>query len=254
MAASLPTWTQLSAQLREADDATSMPFWLDSVCVPLKPREYKKMALKKLRDPYDRAQHVLVLDSYLRDVDTSKLTPLEVFARVSCCSWMQRLWTFQEGRLAKRLWFQFGNGPIELTRIYEQFLETFGRIPAKASHYVELDIIVGYRASKVHGAIGSSEKGFYEGVSGMRDALCMRLVSEKSDEALCVGSLMGLDMEPYHPSCRFREDEGFLEPPPERPSRARPFQSASKTPSTELPMGSSNDPWLPSERPFRGIP
>lgn len=74
----------------------AMPFWLDSICG-------------------HRARHVLVLDSYLYTHDITNATPVEIFARVSCCSWMQRLWTFQEGRVTRKLWVMFANRLLEMT-------------------------------------------------------------------------------------------------------------------------------------------
>lgn len=106
----------------------AMPFWLDSICVPLRPRKLKNKALEMQR-PIHRAQHVLVLDSYLYTHDITNATPVEIFARVSCCSWMQRLWAFQEGRVARKLWVMFANRPLEMTRIFEKWKNGIYRIP-----------------------------------------------------------------------------------------------------------------------------
>jgi len=59
-----------------------------------------------MRRTYESARKVLVLDSELEvaSIDTS---PEELLMRISCCGWMRRLWTLQEGALAKELFFQF---------------------------------------------------------------------------------------------------------------------------------------------------
>ena len=96
-------------QLPKSPSQLTTPFWIETICLPLRPEAIKKIAFKKLRDPYDRAQHVLVIDSYLRTTQSRGLSPLEIFARVSCTSWTQRLWTFQEGRLGTRVWVCFAD-------------------------------------------------------------------------------------------------------------------------------------------------
>ncbi|KAF8860959.1 hypothetical protein BDZ45DRAFT_294310 [Acephala macrosclerotiorum] len=77
-----------------AKDSRSMPFWLDTICVPIKPEEMRIRALNRLRKPYQDAKHVLVLDSYLYNQKISNMSSLEAWARVSICSWSHRLWTF----------------------------------------------------------------------------------------------------------------------------------------------------------------
>lgn len=99
-------------------DATTTPFWIDTVCVPIRPKEMHAMAMNRLRMPYQEAQYVLVLDSYLYTQKASELSALEIWCRVLCSSWAQRLWTFQEGRLAKSLWFQFADGPVRMEDIF----------------------------------------------------------------------------------------------------------------------------------------
>ena len=76
----------------------TLPFWIDAICVPLQPEELRIRAMNRLRMPYQLATCVLVLDSYLFSQDSSALLPIELLARILCCSWSRRLWTFQEAR------------------------------------------------------------------------------------------------------------------------------------------------------------
>jgi hypothetical protein len=55
------------------------------------------------------------------NVDSEGCDELEVFARVWCSNWVGRLWTLQEGRLGKRVWFQFRDKAVELKAIWEAF-------------------------------------------------------------------------------------------------------------------------------------
>ncbi|MCJ1355049.1 MAG: hypothetical protein MMC33_005040 [Icmadophila ericetorum] len=169
------------------DQAT--PFWIDTICVPVRPPELQAFALARMREPYERAQHVLVLDSYLQSLDSRNLSPLELFARISCCSWVRRLWTLQEGRLAKRVWVQCANEAVELSKMAEKM--DFNRVPSVASRSIELEVISGYNASNILESLsGMTAKD----ILPLREALSVRSVSVSTDEALCLFCLMGLDM------------------------------------------------------------
>ena len=185
-------------QLPKRPSQLTTPFWIDTVCVPLRPQAIKDIAFQKLRDPYDRAQHVLVIDSYLRTTKSRGLSPLEIFARVSCTSWMQRLWTFQEGRLGKRVWICFDDQTIELCSVFSVWMKKFTRLPASPAHYIELSILCGYSASKIQESPVYQGSDTFDNVGILRQALSSRLVSYKADEAVCLASLMVMDIKPIY--------------------------------------------------------
>ena len=190
-------FTQICRIVEKLPKTTSRlttPFWMDTICVPLAPKEMKRIALNKLRDPYIDAQHVLVIDNYLRGTQSYGLSDLEIFARISCTTWAQRLWTFQEGRLGKRVWFCFADRVLELNEVYSTWANNFNRIPASPNHSIELAIICGYSASRVRG-LPSFQDDAFENIGILREALNSRLVSYTADEALCLGSLMAIDMK-----------------------------------------------------------
>lgn len=75
-----------------------MPFWIDSICVPLA-SEGRKLAISRMRDVYKLADKVLVLDSLLYE-SPSDIDIKEVAFRVYASDWAMRLWTLQEVGLA----------------------------------------------------------------------------------------------------------------------------------------------------------
>ena len=89
----------------------------------MSPDASKTEALEKMRETYEDATHVLVLDPSLEGWDSSKYYALESMVRMFTCGWMQRLWTLQEGTLAQRLWFQFSQGPVEYDQLRIYFSE-----------------------------------------------------------------------------------------------------------------------------------
>src|SRR5437764_3687462 len=91
--------------------------WLDTLCCPVRPTEDKKLALKRMRHVYEQARSVLVLDASLQSYPTASMDTLEVLARIFTSKWLTRVWTLQEGALAKRLWFQFADKALSLAEL-----------------------------------------------------------------------------------------------------------------------------------------
>lgn len=177
------------------------PFWLDTICVPISPPEMWTRAMNRLRKPYQDAALVLILDSYLYTQDTRDIGLLEIWARLLCCSWSRRLWTFQEGRLAKpgRLWVQFKDVAMSIEDIWRGFDQTL------ATEELMTELHLKWRGSNV--IRGLAETGGYVSEStlksfrpqpdiwDMRESLKARAVSVPADEVLCLFCNMGLDME-----------------------------------------------------------
>lgn len=86
-----------------------IPFWMDTLCVPLDDR--RKTAIQQMKSIYQEASTVLVLDTALQSHALAN-NALVNLTRIRYCSWSQRLWTYQEGILAFRLVFQFQDQTI----------------------------------------------------------------------------------------------------------------------------------------------
>lgn len=177
------------------------PFWLDTICVPVSPPEMWTRAMKRLRKPYQDASLVLVLDSYLYTQDTREIDALELWARILCCSWSRRLWTFQEGRLARpgRLWVLFKDIAMSMEDIWRGFDQNL------ATEELMTELHLKWRGSNV--IRGLAETGGFvpentlrafrpePDIWDMRESLKTRAVSVPADEVLCLFCNMGLDME-----------------------------------------------------------
>lgn len=98
-------------------------FWLDTICVPPDSAKQfenaQQIAMGSMRDVYQLATGVLVLDSWLFDSQTND-DDLETVTKILSCAWNSRLWIFQEGALAKRLYFQFRNIAYDLDDGFER--------------------------------------------------------------------------------------------------------------------------------------
>ena len=187
---------EISSLVRKLPGSTAqkaVPFWIDTICVPVKPPDMQTLALNKMREPYERASSVLVLDAHLRSLASKSLSPTELLAQVACSSWMRRLWTLQEGRLAKKVWFQFADTAVNVREVFDNV--DHSRVPTRVDFWLQAEIYVQLwmqiwwnssvvrNTSKVAGTISST-----------RLALSSRSVSVSTDEVLCLFCLMDMDM------------------------------------------------------------
>ena len=93
-------------------------FWIDTLCLPSN-RRLRKTALRTARKIFAGASHVLVLDPPLYRHTFSSAQ--EALIRIRYSSWKRRVWTIEEGFLAKKLVFRFANCLITLDALLEQF-------------------------------------------------------------------------------------------------------------------------------------
>lgn len=184
----------LVASLNGPVESNDVFIWLDTLCCPVEPPEAKRLALSQMHRPYTDAVRVLVLDSSLRDVESSRLHPTEICLRALTSGWMRRLWTLQEGALARNLWFQYSDVAVnfkqmwfELLKIYTSDLGRRGLVLDAMCVYQGLRIFNGSE-TVLHGA------SLFPDLSAVDYALRHRAVSVATDEPLLIGGLLKLDL------------------------------------------------------------
>ncbi|KIX10694.1 uncharacterized protein Z518_01778 [Rhinocladiella mackenziei CBS 650.93] len=114
----------------------SIPFWLDTICVPVVPnvpdghcdaadslrrRRMRNYAIERMRDTYHDAFSVIILDSTMLNLTAENLSPVELGLLFSFSRWMQRLWTMHEGAVTpySRVFVRTANGTVQLTDVFE---------------------------------------------------------------------------------------------------------------------------------------
>ena len=163
-----------------------IPFWVDTICCPVEPEEATNMAIVQMRKTYLAADKVLVLDSYIEVTDRTA-ADVERILRILCCGWTRRLWTLQEGALANALYFQFPDGPYDLDAAVTRLREC-----VRSSEYVHvLDHMREFHDSWNRGSLESPTTV----IPRLSRALRYRATSVPEDEALCLATLFGLNME-----------------------------------------------------------
>lgn len=165
-----------------------IPFWMDTLCCPREPRDATHLAIQYMRKTYSEADKVLVLEKYLRSHPVEAMSAFERMARIFCSSWTLRLWTFQEGVLAKSLFIQFADTALEF---YKAFL---AMVYDDGPHFERHSLSGFYTEIRSRRPITGSAAPF-EDLQELVVALKERSTTVSSDEVLCLGTMMDLDME-----------------------------------------------------------
>ncbi|KAI0597007.1 hypothetical protein F4775DRAFT_562076 [Biscogniauxia sp. FL1348] len=93
------------------DARRPVPFFIDTLCLPSNVKS-KKAALKQLHHVFQQASAVVVLDPSLGAANVG--SDVDCLLRIRYSDWKSRLWTLQEGSLARRLLFKFANRTVNL--------------------------------------------------------------------------------------------------------------------------------------------
>jgi hypothetical protein len=180
----------------------AVPFWMDTLCCPLLPKEFRRTAILRMAKTYERSSCVLVLDRNLYSVDTNGISKLEVIMQIFRTTWMQRLWTLQEAKLAKNLWFQFKNEAVNLERMLDGLVSEPKSLTEKLFR-VQFRAILRAKYTGLRERYNESDRALdipasdacYRLIS-LAFSLSGRSTSWATDEAICMVNLLGLDLAP----------------------------------------------------------
>jgi hypothetical protein len=168
-----------------------LAFWVDTIgCPPDEAgqNEAQELAISMMRQTYENAKAVLVLDSWLLTQRIDGMPDHEILMKIICCTWNSRLWTLQEGALARTLLFQFADGSydidegiIRLHNIDEPTLRCSLKAPISA------------RAHEIRG-FAKARTDLVRKLDALRGALSFRSTSVVTGEPLCLATLLNLDI------------------------------------------------------------
>ena len=189
--------------------------WIDTLCVPID-RKAKKIAIRSMRHVYKRADKVLVLDSSLMNVkwqdavinakrssptweerrqDMVYVKSIETMARLCCSGWMRRLWTLQEAALGgSNLYLRFEDFSkfllFDMKPIFDSELQT-----SSADH--DRYEGIGYPLFKQYAVLEAcaTQPDLSDRLACIIMSVSTRSTSKYGDEAICLATLMGLDLK-----------------------------------------------------------
>jgi hypothetical protein len=168
------------------------PFWIDSLCIP-EDRGLRRKAIESMAAIYKSAASVIVLDRTLQKCSI-KSSPEELLVRIQTSPWMNRVWTYQEGALASKLYFKLSDGycPLDFP-----LRETNVAGPLHIPQFLDLmhDVYLYLRAqlANLNGAVIPINISHAAMELRWRDTL-HRDPMGKNDELIAVGALLGLDI------------------------------------------------------------
>jgi hypothetical protein len=165
-----------------------VPFWLDTLCCPVEPQEATDLAISLMRKTYEEASHVIVLDSWLHQQESADLPETEMMMRIALSAWTRRLWTFQEGILAKELWFRFSDNLIDIDLTNMAIMKNEGVQEGVLKAYLLEEYL------RIRGIGMAMAWDMRDKLPVLADSLQYRSTSVPTDEALCIGALLNLDM------------------------------------------------------------
>ena len=94
---------------------------MDTLCIPVQEDldDLRKLCISKMRYIYSAANAVLVLESSMQSMP-STTSIVDKNLKIYTSKWLHRLWTYQEGALAKQLFFQFEDTSEEIQEILDE--------------------------------------------------------------------------------------------------------------------------------------
>lgn len=166
--------------------------WLDTICVPPDSAGMEVaqgLALERMRDVYEKATAVLVLDRSFSSFDAADKSDVELLVRAFISPWMRRLWTFQEGCLATKCILQFADAAVDIDAAMGRVLATKDPVVDAVMVPTLLD-----RFKSLRGFTKGENSSPGSRLNAVARSAGFRSTSVATDEALCLAALLGLDL------------------------------------------------------------
>ncbi len=176
------------------------PVWIDSVCIPSSP-EYRRKAISLLRNVYENAAQVLVIDKTIQECHKD-MSAEDLAWSVVCSPWMQRLWTYQESYLAAKTVLALSDSFFTLFDSLKDFPES--TLP-DSLQVVRSSLVPLLRILRPDTSLQGDKQ---TSVGEVASAVNWRTTSKAGDEVLATAALLNLDshtLSQIAPSQRLRE-------------------------------------------------
>ncbi|KAF7128381.1 hypothetical protein CNMCM5793_003111 [Aspergillus hiratsukae] len=171
-------------------------FWMDTLCVPVGSagEEMRQKAIQKMRDIYESADRVLVLDGRVEELSISS-SIVDRAARLIVSNWQSRIWTLQEGVMAQQLFFQFGDGALTLGELADEEVRqrrgsspgSFHRVSHRLLTLLSIGLVFPSREARPR-----TDELF----EALLPVAKNRMTTKMEDETVCLSTLLDVDRRP----------------------------------------------------------
>ncbi|KAI0770620.1 hypothetical protein C8Q74DRAFT_1202368, partial [Fomes fomentarius] len=168
-------------------------FWIDSLCVPGSDRELRKSAIRLMAQTYRGANAVVVLDAQLRQLSARSTPMKEITVRIALSAWMQRIWTVQEGMLARELYFELSDELFDLKRVGDAITESNALVPSSLGLF-HREPLLEYHIPPTILLLSSPDRVRRYSLREMVILLKKRTTSKPEDETIAIAGLLGVDV------------------------------------------------------------
>lgn len=183
--------------INETEAVASIPFWIDSLCVPKQPR-LRQTAITLMGETYACAAAVLVIDSSMLRLSVESPVEEQLFM-LYVSSWVQRLWTLKEALLSQQLLFRVSNGLIDFRYFFtDEVLQTRFNDPVAAKLLGWFgQMMIGPMLRSAARVAGSTETRPSYTLDDVVLHLAKRTSSRPTDEIFAIAGLFGLNPDEY---------------------------------------------------------
>ncbi|KAF2259664.1 hypothetical protein CC78DRAFT_620856 [Lojkania enalia] len=188
---------------------SSAGFWMDTLCcivgIDDESKSYKKKSIQSMREIYGESVAVLIIDPWLMSLP-STASVSEICYRIYASGWSRRLWTHQEGFLAREVYYQLQDKPLKLPDV-DELAKEFQKKMAYQGYPIAFPLQASGKTSFYYTTVKTIVNGIREGripqdnkwiVYGhLADSLGYRSTTNIDDELLCVASVIGSNVKDY---------------------------------------------------------
>ena len=187
--------------------------WIDTLCVPRQPFALRRTAIQGIRQVYEQASSVLVMDEELVACQLRRLNLETKLMLINLSGWMRRLWTLHEHMRARVLHFQFADGTCSDQELLRQYAESVDKqrgqqIPshnAVASRAIALLFNASALKTETNGLMRMTRMWYL---------LRWRHLSWAEDETILMANMLGVPTENVNTLLRMpkkKRMQGFLD-------------------------------------------
>jgi hypothetical protein len=158
-----------------------------------------------MRRIYGESVAVLILDPWLMTIP-STASVSEICYRIYASGWSRRLWTHQEGFLAREVYYQFQDKPLKLPDV-DELAKEFQNKMAYQGYPIGFPLQASGKTSFYYTTVKTIVNGIQEGriprdnkwilYGHLAESLAYRSTTNIDDELLCVASVIGLNVKVY---------------------------------------------------------